>query len=65
MTKYSTELSEVYVRNRGIALFWPRHVATTKSCRTYVVPQLVLPFRMAGIKSVVPCRGVRQEWAVL
>ena len=36
-------------------LFRPRHVATTTSCRTYVVPQLVRPSRMAGIKSVVLC----------
>ena len=50
-------------------LFGTRHVATTTSCRTCVVPQLVRPFRMAGIKSVVLCRGlsrhVRHEWAVL
>ena len=34
------------------------YVAT---CRTYVVPQLVRPFRTAGIKSVVPCRGLSRH----
>ena len=38
-----------------------RHVATTTSCRTYVLPQLVRPFRMVGIKSVVPCRDFLQH----
>ena len=45
--------------------FRPRHVAKTTSCRTYVVPQLVLPFRMARIKSVVLCRDVHHKCAVL
>ena len=44
----------VYIHSGLVwTLFRPRHVVTTTSCRTYVVPQLFRPFRMARIKSVI------------